>query len=78
MGNPRVYHKELKKKTNLVLKWNKKFRSEKHNVFTEEAKKMALSVNGDRRIQSIGLMKIYVSGTSKDQVCKRKKLSVTL
>ena len=50
MGNPRVYHKELKKKKNLVLKWNKKFRSEKHNVFTEEAKKMVLSVNGDRRI----------------------------
>ena len=77
MGNPRVYHKELKK-NNLVLKSNKKFRSEKHNVFTEEAKKMVLSVNGDRRIQSIGLMKIYVSGTSKDQACKRKKLNVTL
>ena len=38
------------KKTNLVLKSNKKFRSEKHNVFTEEAKKMVLSVYGDRRI----------------------------
>ena len=43
----------------LILKSQQRFWSEKHNVFTEKAKKIALSVNNDERIQSIDSIKTY-------------------
>ena len=37
----------------LILKTQQRFRSKKHNVFTEEINSIALSSNDDKRIQSI-------------------------
>ena len=45
------------------------FRSEKHNVFTEEINKIALSSNDGKRIQSIDLIE------TKIQYVKKKKLN---
>ena len=45
------------------------FRSEKHNVFTEEINKIALSSNDDKRIQSIDLIE------TKIQYVKKKNLN---
>ena len=42
--------KKNSKHNTLILKSKQIFRTEKHNVFTEEVKKIALSVNGDKRI----------------------------
>ena len=45
--------KELTKNNRLILKSQQRFRSEKHNAFTEEVNKIALSANSDKRLQSI-------------------------
>ena len=65
-------HKELIK-NKLILKLRQSFRSEKHNAFTEEVNKIALSGNDDKRIQSFNLIETYSYGTSKDICIKNKK-----
>ena len=42
-----------------MLKTQESFKSERHNVFTEEIKKNTLSSNGDKRIQSIDSIETY-------------------
>ena len=45
--------KEFVKNNKLILKIQEKFRSETHNVFIEEIKKIALSSNDDKKSQLI-------------------------
>ena len=47
-------------------------KSEKHNVFTEEINKIALSSNDDRRIQSIDSIETYEFGTREDLVSDKE------
>ena len=54
------------------------FKSEKHNVFTEEINKIALSSNNDKRMQSTDSIETYVYGASKDLVSDKKRLNVTI
>ena len=55
------------------------FKNEKHNVFTEEFIKIALSSNDNKKIQSIDSIKTYSYGKSKDLVSKkRKKLNLRI
>ena len=54
------------KNNKLMLKTQKRFASESHNVFTEEITKIALSSNDDKRMQSIDSLETYAYGTSKD------------
>ena len=44
-------HKEFLKDNTLILKILQKFKSETHNVFTEEVNKVALSAKDGKRIQ---------------------------
>ena len=44
--------KEFIKNNNLMLETQQRFKSERHNVFTEEINKIALSSNDDKRMQS--------------------------
>ena len=53
-------HKEFVKNNKLILKSQKRFKSEYHNVFIEEINKIALSLNNDKRMQLIALMETYV------------------
>ena len=46
-------HKEIVRKNKPILKTQQRFKSEKHNVFTEEINKIALSSNDDKIIQSV-------------------------
>ena len=51
--------KELIKANKLILKTQRRFRSEKYNVFTEEINKIDLSSNDDKRIQLIQSIETY-------------------
>ena len=74
-NNVDVYSlKEFIKNNKVILKTQQRFKSERHNVFTEEIKKIALSSNDDRRMQSFDSIKTYTYGTSKDQMCKKKQI----
>ena len=46
-------HKEFIKNNKLVLKTQKRFISERHNIFIDEINKIALRSNHEQRMQSI-------------------------
>ena len=70
--------KELIKNNKLILKTQKGFKGERHSIFTEDTNKIVLSLNDDKRMQSIDLMETYASGTSIDLVSDKKRLNVTI
>ena len=74
MDNLWESHKEFIKNNKLILKSKQRFRSEKHNVFTEKVNKIALSAKDDKRIESINSIETYAYGTSKDLVCKKEEM----
>ena len=53
-----------------MLKTQKIFKSKRHNIFTEEVNKVALSSNDHKIMQSIDLIETYAYGTSDDLVSK--------
>ena len=57
-----------------MLKTQERFKTEIHNVFTEEINKIVLSSNDDKRMQSMGLIETYAYGTSKDLVSKKEEI----
>ena len=65
--------KEFITSNKLILKTQQRFKSERHNVFTEEINKIALSSNDDTRMRSIDSTETYAYGTSKDLICKKEK-----
>ena len=62
------------KNNKLILKIQKRFKSEKYNVFTGEINKDALSSNDDKRMQAIGSIETCAYGTSKDLICKKENI----
>ena len=52
----------------LILKLQQISRSEKHNLFTEEVNKIALSVNSSKSIQSIDSTEAYAYGTNDEVI----------
>ena len=46
----------------------------KHNVFTEEIKKIALCSNDDKRIQSIDLIERYAYRMNENLVSKKEEI----
>ena len=59
----------------IVLKSQQRFKSEKHDVHTEEVNKIALSSNDDKRLQTFDRITSYPYGTSAGKVCKTELLS---
>ena len=66
--------KEFIKNRKLLLKTQQRFTNERHNVFTKEINKIALSLNHDKRIQSIDLIETYAYGTSKVLVSEKGEI----
>ena len=59
----------------IVLKSQKRFKSERHDVYTEEINKIALSSSADKRLQTFDRITSYPYGASAGRVCKTKLLS---
>ena len=53
----------------MILKSQQRFKSEKHDVYTEEINKIALSSNDDKRLQTFEKITSYPYGTSAGRVC---------
>ena len=67
--------KEFIKNNQSILKIQQRFKSERHNVFTEEINKTAaLSSNDDKRMQSIDSIETYSSGTRKDLISNKEEI----
>ena len=75
MDSLRENHKRIHKKPNkLTLKSQQRFKSEKHNAFTEEVNKIALSANDDKKIQPIDSIETYAYGACKVAVYKKEEI----
>ena len=61
-----------------MLKTQQRFKSENHNVFTEEISKIALSSSYYKRMQSTDLIEMYAYGTSKVLVSEKKRLNAAM
>ena len=59
----------------IVLKSQQRFKSKKHDLYTEEVSKVALSSNDDKRLQTFDRITSFPSGTSAGKVCKTELLS---
>ena len=68
-----VYRKEFIRNNRLILKTRERFKSEKH-IYIEEINKIALSLNDDKRMESIDLIETYAYGTSKYLVSKKEEI----
>ena len=58
-----------------ILKSQQRFRSELHDVYTEEVNKIALSGNDDKRLQANDRITLYGSGSSAVIVCRTGMLN---
>ena len=58
-----------------ILKSQQRFKSERHDVYTEEINKIALSRNDDKRLQTFDRITSYPYGASVGKVCKTELLS---
>ena len=59
----------------IILKSQERFKSERHDVYAEEINKMALSSNDDKRLQTFDRITSYPYGASTGKVCKTELLS---
>ena len=57
-----------------ILKTQQRFKSERHIVFTEQISKIALTSNGDKRLQSTDSMETVSYGTNKYLVSKKEEI----
>ena len=59
-----------------ILQSQLKFKSNHHDVYTEEVNKIAPSSNDDKRLQTFDRLTTYPYGTNAFKVCKSERLRV--
>ena len=59
----------------IILKSQQRFKSDHHNVYTEQINKIALSSNDDKRLQTFDKITKYPYGTNAFKVRKSEMLS---
>ena len=62
-------------KNNTILRSQLRFKSDLHNVYTEEVNKIAISSNDDKRLQIFDRVTTYPCGTNAFNVCESEMLS---
>ena len=65
-------------KNKLILKTQQRFKSERHNDFTEVINKIALSSSDDKRMQSIDSIETYAYRMSEDLICTKVKIKCNI
>ena len=68
-------YKDCSLNNEIILKSQQRFKSEAHNVYTEEINKIALSSNDVKRLQTFDRITPYPYRTKAGKVCKTKLLS---
>ena len=68
--------RKIHKINKLILKVQQKIKSKKHNVFTEEVNKIALSANDDKKIQSLESIETNAYGTRKELLCEKEEIKM--
>ena len=58
----------------IILKSQQRFKSDHHEVYTEEVNKIALSSNDDKRLQTLDRVKTYPHGTNPFKVCESEMM----
>ena len=61
-------------KDELILKTQQRFKSERHNAFTQVINKIAVSSDVGNRMESIDSIETYAYGRSKDLISKKEKI----
>ena len=69
------YYKDCLLNNKIMLKSQQRFKSERHDVYTQEVNKIALSTNDDKRLQTFNRSTSYSYGISAGKVCKTELLS---
>ena len=59
----------------IILKSQQRFKSDYHNVYTEQINKIALSSNDVKRLQTFGKITTYPYGPNVFKVCESEMLS---
>ena len=67
-------YKDLVLKNKIILKSQQRFKSDHHNVFTEEINKVAISSNDDKRIQNFDQIPTHAYRTPTIKVCESEML----
>ena len=57
-----------------ILKSQLRFKSDHHNVYTEEVNKIALNSNDDKRLQTFDRVTTYPYGSNAFKVCESEML----
>ena len=68
-------YKDLLFNNKTILKSQLRFKSNHHNVHTEEVNKIALNSNDDKRLQTFDRVTTYLYGTNAFKVCESEMLS---
>ena len=63
-------YKDSALKNKIILRSQQRFKSDHHNVFTEEINKVAISSNDDKRIQDFDGIITHAFGTPPIKVCE--------
>ena len=58
-----------------IMRSQLRFKSDHHNVYTEEVNKIALNSNDDKRLQTFDRVTTYPYGTNAIKVCESEMLS---
>ena len=67
-------YKDCLLKDKIVLKSQRRFKSDHHKIYAEEINKIALISNDDKRLQTSDQIKTYPYGTNTFKVCEIEML----
>ena len=59
----------------IILKLQQRFKSDHHDVYTEQINKIALSSNDDKRLQTFDKITTYPYGANAFKACESEMLS---